>query len=84
MIKQTIIDQIEVTRSGTIQIRMHKQIVDGEQLIASSNHRTAIQPGGDIDATAAVVNAHLDEMGWPAVDDSEWQRVKDLAVVAWG
>lgn len=88
MTKQTIIDQIEVAcspdREGFIQVRMHKQIVDDDGSIAvSQNHRTAIEPGGDIGGTLKAVNAHLEQMGWPAVSDEDWQRVSAHAAVAW-
>jgi hypothetical protein len=57
--KQTIIDQIEITRYGSIQIRFAKVVVEDDQVLVSEYHRTSIEPGGDIQAQMDAVNAHL-------------------------
>ena len=78
--KQLIIDQIEVTQTGTIQIRMHKISSDGDMI---GNHRTAIEPGGDIDAQIAAVNAHMGSEGFAAIPDADVARVKATAAATW-
>ena len=78
--KQLIIDQIEVTKNGTIQIRMHKLSSDGDML---GNHRTAIEPGGDIDAQIAAVNAHMGSEGYAAIPQKDVDRVKVTAAATW-
>ena len=78
--KQLIIDQIEVTQNGTIQIRMHKLSSDGDMI---GNHRTAIEPGGDIDAQIAAVNAHMGSEGYAAIPDADVVRVKATAAATW-
>lgn len=78
--KQLIIDQIEVTKNGTIQIRMHKLSSDGDML---GNHRTAIEPGGDIDAQIAAVNAHMGSEGFAPIPDADVARVKATAAATW-
>ena len=78
--KQLIIDQIEVTKNGTIQIRMHKLSSDGDML---GNHRTSIAPGGDIDAQIAAVNAHMGSEGFAPIPDADVARVKATASATW-
>ena len=78
--KQLIIDQIEVTKNGTIQIRMHKLSSDGDML---GNHRTAIEPGGDIDAQIAAVNAHMGSKGFAPIPDADVAKVKATAAATW-
>jgi hypothetical protein len=78
--KQLIIDQIEVTKNGTIQIRMHKLSSDGDML---GNHRTAIEPGGDIDAQIAAVNTHMGSEGFAPIPDADVARVKATAAATW-
>ena len=78
--KQLIIDQIEVTQNGTIQIRMHKLSSDGDML---GNHRTAIEPGGNIDAQIAAVNAHMGSEGFAPIPDADVARVKATAAATW-
>lgn len=78
--KSLIIDQIEVTQNGTIQIRMHKLSSDGDML---GNHRTAIEPGGDIDVQIAAVNAHMGGEGYAAIPQKDVDRVKATAAATW-
>lgn len=80
---RTVIDQIEIRANGTLQIRLLKQIVNGDAVVQSTYHRTAIEPGGDCDALLAAVGAHLAALGFPRLSPDEWQRVKDHAAVAW-
>lgn len=78
--KQLIIDQIEVTKNGSIQIRMHKLSSDGDML---GNHRTSIEPGGDIDAQIAAVNAHMGSEGYAPIPDADVAKVKSAAAAIW-
>ena len=80
--KRTSVNQIEITESGTIQVRIAKRVVDGDQVFSSEWHRTVFDPITDIDAQMAAVNAHLAQMGWPEVPAADTQKIKDHAVVA--
>ena len=79
--KQTIIDQIEITRSGHVQIRFGLLLVEDGNEISCAWHRTAVEPGGDVDAQIAAVNAHLAQMGKMPCPASETARVKDITKV---
>lgn len=78
MIKRVIIDQIEITRDGTLQIRMAKEVVDDDgKVILSGWHRTSLPPDGDIDQQITVVNESLiRDLGYPAINEEEapWLR----------
>lgn len=76
--KQTIIDQIESTRDGTVQIRFGLLLVEGGKEIDCKWHRTAVPPGGDVDAQIAAVNAHLKSMGKAEVDAGRIQELKAI------
>lgn len=78
--KSLIIDQIEITKNGTVQVRMHKFSSDGDLL---GNHRTLITPVGDVDAQIAAVNAHMSTEGFSSVSDSDVARLKTICNVAW-
>jgi hypothetical protein len=45
--KQSIIDQIEVAKSGVVQIRTVTHIVEDGALVSSSLHRYSVAPGDD-------------------------------------
>ena len=79
MEKRTIVDQIEVTREGHLQIRMRKQIVDGDTAHEMGYHRTSVEPGGDCEKQLEMVNEHLEVMGHATVADAEWRRVRAIA-----
>jgi hypothetical protein len=58
--KRTLVDQIELTRSGRVQVRFQLLIEeDGQPMGDPKLHRTAIDPGGDVEATLAAVNADI-------------------------
>lgn len=81
--KKTIVDQIEITRTGHIQIRFGLLLVEDGAEIGCQWHRTAIEPGGDVDAQIAAVEQHLASMGRPAVDrDGLMASLKPIARVA--
>ena len=78
--KQLIIDQIEVTQNGTIQIRMHKLSSDGDML---GNHRTSIEPGGDIAAQIAAVNNHMATENFAAIPAADVVKLTAICNAAW-
>ena len=80
MPKQIVVDQIEVTNNGTIQIRMHKLSSDGDLI---GNHRTAIEANGDVDAQMDAVNTHMGSEGYAPITAEDIQRVKTIAQAAW-
>lgn len=67
--KQSTINQIEITEGATVQFRIALEVVENEEVLSRTWHRSAIEKGGDVDAQMAAVNAHLASMGWPAVSD---------------
>jgi hypothetical protein len=78
--KSLIVDQIEVTKTGNIQIRMHKMSSDGDLI---GNHRTSIEPNGDIDAQITAVNSHMATENFAPISDKDIARVKAVAIAAW-
>lgn len=79
--KQTIVDQIEIRRDGTMQVRFAVQVVEDGNVLSSDWHRTAFDPSTDVDQQMAAVNAHLESMGRAAVEDAEIDRVRVLVPV---
>lgn len=60
MIEQkTIVDQIEVTRAGRVQVRFALLTLRNGVEIAQSWHRTAIEKAGDVDEQIRAVNADI-------------------------
>ena len=80
MPKQLIIDQIEVTNNGTVQVRMHKMSSDGDLI---GNHRTLLPPATDINAQVAAVNAHMATENYSAISDSDVVKLTAICNVAW-
>lgn len=79
--KRTIVDQVECTRSGILQIRMRLQILDGETIFRNDYHRTVLEPGIDPDAQLAFLNTALLREGEAAVTSDEWERVRRIVAV---
>ena len=78
--KQLIIDQIEVTSNGTIQVRMHKLSSDGDLL---GNHRTSLPPATDINAQVATVNSHMATENYSAIPDADVVKLTAICNAAW-
>jgi hypothetical protein len=80
MAKSLIIDQIEVTSNGTVQVRMHKFSSDGDLL---GNHRTMLTPITDINAQVALVNAHMATENYSAISDSDVAKLTAICNATW-
>jgi len=78
--KSLIIEQIEVTNDGTIQVRMHKLSSDGDVI---GNHRTSIPPAGDITAQISAVNAHMATENYSAISDADVVKLNAICNAAW-
>lgn len=79
--KKTVFSQLEVLSTGVIQVRLEKQTFDGEKMVVRDYHRTSLEPGDDLDAQMAAVNAHLAQMGYPPVDPDSFDRVRAIVAV---
>lgn len=73
--RKTIVDQIEVDRGNNLGVRLCLLIVDGEQELKSSYHRTSIPPEGDAAVQMGFVNQHLATMGEEPVSQADIDRI---------
>lgn len=81
---QTVLDQVEVTRDGTIQVRLTLEIVDDAgNVLASAYHRTMLPPGHDINLQMDAVNAHLQRMGKAPVGLPDVAKLHDVGAIVW-
>ena len=67
--KRTVVDLRQVSENGIIMIRFRKELVENGNVLSFGYHRTALEPGGDLDKQMAVVNAHLVAMECKPVAD---------------
>jgi hypothetical protein len=78
--KQLILNVIEPTKNGTLQIKFDKLSSDGDFL---GFHRTAIEPGGDVNAQIAAVNAHMGREGFAPLPDEDLAFIHREAAFRW-
>lgn len=78
--KKTVVDQIEILRSGPIQVRLGLLLLEEGKEVDCKWHRTSIEPGIDVDLQMASVNAHLIQLGKAQVEIEDLSRIK--AIVA--
>lgn len=74
---RTVLNQIECTESGLIQLRIKKVVAEG----VFEYHRAALEPGGSVDDLAEAVNRDLASMGFPAIAPEDVARVQRIAAV---
>lgn len=79
--KKTVVDQIEIARDGTVQIRFGLLLIEDGNEIDCKWHRTALPPGTDVDAQIAAVNAHLGSMGKQSVETGRIALLKDVVAL---
>ena len=79
--KEVVVDQIEATASRVIQVRFKKQVVEDGNVLSYEYHRTTLEPGVPAAEQAALVNAHLAQMGWPTVRAPDIARIQAIAQV---
>ena len=80
MTKSLIIDQIEVTNNGTVQVRMHKFSSDGDLL---GNHRTSLPPASDINAQVSAVNSHMATENYSPISNADVVKLTAICNAAW-
>ena len=80
MPKQIIIEQIEITNDGTVQVRMHKLSSDGDLI---GNHRTSLPPATDINAQIGAVNTHMAEENYSAISDADVAKLTAICNTVW-
>lgn len=80
--KKTIVDQIEITRSGIVQVRIGFLILEDGVEIDCKWHRTLIEPGVAPEAQMGAVNDHLVEMGKLPVSSPDLDYIKKIVVAA--
>lgn len=81
--KQTILDIVDELAGGVIQIRMRKQTVENGIVTENGFHRTILNPGDDIDAQFANVNASLEYLGFGPISAKEIAQLKAFAKDVW-
>jgi len=79
MPREAAIDQREITENGTVQVRIAKKVVDAGEVVASSWHRCALEPGQNVDDMISAVDADLTKQGYGPVVD--WSSVKALVAL---
>ena len=48
LIKEVVIDKIEVLESGSIQVRQAIRVLEDGEVLSTSYHRHVLQPGDDL------------------------------------
>lgn len=78
---RTIVDLIEPTADGVLQIRLRKQSVDAlGQVTEQGFHRTSIEPGGNAALGLDQLNTAIARLDAGAIAEDDWQQV--VAAVA--
>lgn len=80
--KQSVVDRIEVTRSGSVQIRFGLLLVEGGEELDCKWHRTVVDQHVDVTAQLAAVQEHLSVMGYPWITAKDAEKVQKITAAA--
>jgi len=67
LIKETLIDKIEVVENGTVQVRQATRIIEDGNVLSQSFHRWCIVPGQDYSDQADIVKSICQVTHTPSV-----------------
>ena len=67
LVKQTVIDKIEVLENGCVQVRAANRVIEDGNVISQSFHRHVVAPGADYSSEDARVQAICAAMHTPEV-----------------
>lgn len=74
--RKTMLDQVELTRSGSVNLRLALLLVEGDVELHTQFHRVSIDISGDVVAQMAVVVEHLASMGYPPLPEPALQLLR--------
>lgn len=74
--RQSVVDQIEITRNGDVQVRLALQLVDGDVVHSFKWHRTVVKAGTSAQLQMDAVNDHLVLIDEAQVSQADIDRVK--------
>lgn len=79
--RKTVLDKLEIFADGSIQIRMALQLVDGDQVLSTKFHRTAVVGEESVTAALSQVAAGLQAQGWAPMAAEEVGDVDEVVKV---
>lgn len=85
MPKQTTLNQVTLCADGSIGVQLLKRFIDPESgaVIMEEPHRGTIDLAeASIDPSIDAINAHLIQMGYPAISEAETERIRQVDAVA--
>lgn len=83
IVKQTVLDRMEIDRMGRISVRLNLEVYEDSTLLARKNHRFVLEPGMNTADCCAFVNTHLESMNMPAMSADQITRLQGLANLTW-
>lgn len=73
--RKVTVDQIEITSTNSVQIRLTMKLVEGDQELSSQYHRFMITPELPLATLVELVNGDLTNQGWPPVTPEDTARI---------
>ena len=74
--RKTMLDRVELSRDGSVSMRLALCLVEGDVEIHTSYHRVGIDISGDVVAQMTGVVQHLGEQGFPPLPESALQLLR--------
>lgn len=68
--RKTMLDKVELDKSGAVSIRLALMLVEGDQVLSTKYHRLAIDIYGDVVEQMGGVVEHLARDGYPPLPES--------------
>lgn len=79
---RTLVQRTGADRNGIVFAELAKQTLNGDKIVRSDVHAVTIVPGKDVETKLAEENAALLSWGEAAIEDAEWDRVRDQVALS--
>lgn len=79
MQKNTILQKIETSQNGSVQLCIYLTDVDGTKKI----HRTSLAPATNIDGHLNAVNINISIMGYPILSNEDIDLIRTECIKSW-
>lgn len=88
MIEKKVVICLSTDEAKHVRARLSLLLIDGDEVLSRQYHSISLEPGADLAAIRVGNEAHLAKPGggvpgapWPAIPDSEWEKVEKCCAV---
>jgi hypothetical protein len=84
IIKKTELDQLEVTKKLTVQLRFTFQLIEDEEVISSTYHRVSLEKDSNVKEAIGFINTSFEELNKEPLQEDDINLIIKITTCLWG